>query len=64
MGIDHLGPITAYRRRVDGADWGAVAEELDDLGCALLPRLLTAADARELIKLYDRDKALDRKSVV
>jgi hypothetical protein len=47
----------AYRRRVDGADWGTVAAELDDLGCALLPRLLTGADARELIDLYDRDEA-------
>jgi uncharacterized protein len=48
---------SAYQRRVDGADWGAVAAGLDDLGCALLPQLLTAADARELIKLYDWDDA-------
>ena len=50
------GPA-AYRIRVDGADWEATATELDELGCALLPRLLTAADARGLIKLYDRDEA-------
>ncbi len=51
------GAASAYRRRVDGADWGAVTAGLDDLGGALLPRLLTAADARELIGLYDRDEA-------
>jgi hypothetical protein len=54
---------SAYRRRIDGADWEAVAAQLDDLGCALLPRLLTAADARELIELYDRDEAF-RSTVV
>jgi len=49
--------VSAYRRRVDGTDWAAVAAELADLGCALLPRLLTVSDGRELIKLYDRDDA-------
>ena len=48
---------SAYRRRVDDTDWAAVAAELADLGCALLPRLLTVSDARKLIKLYDRDDA-------
>jgi hypothetical protein len=48
---------SAYRRRVDGADWAAIAVELSDLGCALLPRLITAAGAHELVKLYDRDDA-------
>lgn len=49
--------VSAYRRRVDGADWGKVASELDELGCASLPPLLTAAEARELIELYDRVEA-------
>ena len=30
---------SAYQRRVDGADWAAITAELDDLGCALTPRL-------------------------
>ena len=30
------------RARVDAADWSAVADELDRLGGALLPQLLTA----------------------
>ena len=46
-----------YQRRVDAADWAAITAGLDDLGCALTPRLLTAADASELIGLYERDEA-------
>ena len=57
MTANAIGTGPAYRLRVDDADWEAVAAELDDLGCALLPRLLAAADARDLIKLYDRDEA-------
>lgn len=57
MTANAIGTGPAYRLRVDDADWEAVAAELDDLGCALLPRLLAAADARDLIKLYDKDEA-------
>jgi hypothetical protein len=49
--------FAAYRRRVDGADWAAITAELDELGGALTPRLLTAADAAALVRLYDRDDA-------
>jgi uncharacterized protein len=49
--------LLPYQRRVDGADWTQIAVELADLGCALLPRLLTVADAHALITLYDRDEA-------
>ena len=48
---------SAYQRRVDGADWSAIAAEVDELGCALTPQLLTAADTARLIRLYDRDEA-------
>jgi hypothetical protein len=48
---------SAFRQRVDSADWGSAASELDDLGCALLPQLLAAGDACALITLYDRDEA-------
>jgi uncharacterized protein len=54
------GSVTAtseYRRRVESANWQEAADELDEVGCALLPRLLSAADARELVKLYDHDEA-------
>jgi hypothetical protein len=48
---------SAYRGRVDGADWKAIAGELDELGCALTPQLLTAADMARLVRVYDRDEA-------
>ena len=58
-----IGPTSPYRRRVDRALWEAATGELDDLGYALLPRLLAASDAHELVKLYDRDEAF-RSTVV
>ncbi len=39
--------------RVAAADWTAIGEELDATGCALTPRLLSPADRRALIALYD-----------
>ncbi|TVT26227.1 proline hydroxylase [Amycolatopsis rhizosphaerae] len=42
-----------YAKRVAGADWDAVAAELDATGCALLPRLLTPAECAGLIALWD-----------
>jgi hypothetical protein len=51
-----IAPL-AWQRRVDAADWGAIAAEMDDLGCALTPQLLTAADSARLIDLYDHDES-------
>jgi hypothetical protein len=48
---------SAYQRRVDGADWAAMATELGALGCAVTPQLLSATDANELTRLYERDEA-------
>jgi hypothetical protein len=42
---------------VDGADWTAVAAELDEYGGALLPRLLTPDEAVALRGLYGTDAA-------
>lgn len=42
-----------YERRVAGADWDAVAASVDDLGCALLPPLLTPAEAVRIAEMYD-----------
>ncbi|QHC24096.1 2OG-Fe(II) oxygenase [Streptomyces sp. GS7] len=44
---------TAFADRVAAADWTALAGELDSLGCALTPQLLTPADCRALSGLYD-----------
>ena len=51
------GMRSAYRRRVDRADWAAMANEMDALGCAVTPQLLTAADAHGLTRLYDQGEA-------
>jgi hypothetical protein len=41
--------------RIAGYDWAAVASALDELGHALLPELLDAAQCKELIALYEED---------
>jgi hypothetical protein len=46
---------SAWRRRVDSADWDAVTAELDDVGGALLPQLVTKAEAKALRALYSDD---------
>jgi uncharacterized protein len=43
----------SYADRVGGADWAAVATELDDLGCAPLPQLLTPDECAATAALYD-----------
>ncbi|MCO5999485.1 2OG-Fe(II) oxygenase [Actinoallomurus rhizosphaericola] len=42
------------RRHVDAADWAAIAEELDEYGCALTPRLLTSEECHAIAALYER----------
>jgi hypothetical protein len=40
-------------RRVAGTDWTALASELDVHGCAPTERLLTPAEGRDLVALYE-----------
>jgi hypothetical protein len=42
-----------WQERVDAADWPAITAELDEYGGALLPELLTAAEAKQIRELYD-----------
>jgi hypothetical protein len=42
-----------WRQRVDSGDWSAIRAELDSLGGALLPALLTPQEADRLRGLYD-----------
>jgi uncharacterized protein len=42
-----------FAKRVAKAGWEAVTAEVNDYGCALLPRLLTAAECRAIIRLWD-----------
>jgi hypothetical protein len=42
-----------FAERVAAADWDAVTEELNDYGCALLPRLLSPPECADIAALYD-----------
>jgi uncharacterized protein len=44
----------SWEERVDGADWAAITAELDEVGCALTPRLLAPAECGRIAALYDR----------
>jgi len=46
---------TRWHKRVDSGDWEAIAADINDYGGALLPRLLTRAEAARLRKLYADD---------
>jgi hypothetical protein len=46
--------MDAFARGVASADWEAVTGELNEYGCALMPRLLTPEQCRELAGLYDQ----------
>jgi hypothetical protein len=46
---------SAWRRRVDAAEWDAVAAELNDVGGALLPRLMTPTECAAVRDLYGDD---------
>jgi uncharacterized protein len=46
---------SAWRQRVDGADWDAVTADMNDVGGALLPELLTPDECASVIDLYPDD---------
>ena len=45
-----------WRDRVESGDWTAIADEVDEYGGALLPRLLAPAETVELREMYDADE--------
>jgi uncharacterized protein len=45
----------SWRARVDRGDWGRIAHDLDEVGGALLPRLLTAREAAKIRSCYGDD---------
>jgi uncharacterized protein len=51
-----VAPISPWHSRVAGADWAQVGADLDDLGCALLPQLLTAGECRTMSGLFEEDR--------
>ncbi|SPM26647.1 2OG-Fe(II) oxygenase [Mycobacterium terramassiliense] len=44
-----------WDRRVDTADWEAVAADMNDVGGALLPRLITPSECAAVLGLYPDD---------
>jgi len=46
---------TQWHKRVDAGDWNAITAEVNDFGGALLPRLLTKAEAEVIRGLYSDD---------
>jgi hypothetical protein len=46
---------TTWQKRVNAADWDAVTAEIDDLGGALLPQLITTAEATTIRGFYGDD---------
>jgi hypothetical protein len=46
---------TTWQKRVDGANWDAVTAEINDFGGALLPQLVTEAEAARLRGVYGDD---------
>jgi hypothetical protein len=46
---------STWRRHIAAADWDAVAAEMNDVGGALLPQLLTPAECASVLDLYADD---------
>ena len=42
-----------WKHRVDSADWEAITAEVNSLGGALLPELLTSREAEQIRGLYE-----------
>ncbi|GAA8854410.1 2OG-Fe(II) oxygenase [Helicobacter pylori] len=47
----------AYAQRVASTDWGAITDEVNEYGGALLPQLLNSKEAKEIRALYEADGA-------
>ena len=41
---------------VDRTDWDSITGQVNELGCALTPQLMTADECRGITRLYDRDE--------
>ncbi|MDQ2835811.1 MAG: 2OG-Fe(II) oxygenase [Actinomycetota bacterium] len=48
-------PVTAWRDRVEAADWSGIRAELDSYGCALTGPLLAPSETVQLAALYADD---------
>ena len=48
--------MTTIQERIDSYDWGAVIEDMNAHGCAVLAELLTAGECEQLAALYTQDQ--------
>ncbi len=48
--------MQSIHERIGRYDWSAVTAEMDAHGCAVLPKLLTAGECRDLASLYAHDE--------
>ncbi|KXF78434.1 proline hydroxylase [Paramesorhizobium deserti] len=48
--------IEAAEKRIGGYDWTALASNFDDYGCAVLEKLVTPEECRELAALYPHEE--------
>ena len=50
--ISSASAVSSPKARVAGYDWQALAGELDNYGCAVLPKLLSPEECRTIAALY------------
>ena len=50
--------------RISSANWGAIEDELDTRGCAILPSLLSRDECGTLASMYDHDDAFRSRVVM
>ncbi len=53
--VDFIAPVSAdpsAEARIARYQWGAITEELDSVGCAVIPKLFTPEQCREIAALY------------
>ncbi len=57
--VDSIAPASAdssAEARIARYSWGAIAEELDSVGCAVLPKLLTQQQCADIAALYSDER--------
>ena len=47
--------MAAIEQRIDAYDWSAITAEMNAQGCAVLPKLLSVAECKELAAVYSDD---------
>jgi hypothetical protein len=47
---------TSVDRRIDAYDWNAIGNDLDGIGCAVLPKLLSPGESDDIATLYPHEE--------